>query len=214
MFKDTIALLWRKKYLFIIIAFTVAILPFAITKESVVLSRAIMTAIAIDYVDDEYVVVGEHFIFNFDPFGVMEREVIVGRGESIDKAIDDIGRNMGKTVSLTHTTIFILGEGLKDKDLADMLIPFAKMPHVRNDAQLFYTTSDIEKLVQASIDTGDARSGRIQQIATYNRKQDHMPAVNLEGFLKDSLRSNSVASIPVLELVDGVIQNDGKVMSF
>lgn len=189
--RSVLQLLWAKKFLILAIALLVAFLPMALTQEAVVLSKALLTSIGIEMDEDneQYVVWGEHMIFNFDPFGVPERELVSGRGKDLDEAFVEMGRNLGKTVSLSHCTIIILHESLQGENIAELLWDFFKDPHPVNSCILFYTESGVGDLMDASINRGDARSGRLQQIAEFNRRQRKMESANLEDFMKSSVRA-------------------------
>jgi len=207
-------LIWAKKFLLLILVLLVALLPMAMSRESVALSKTIFTAMGIDKVDGEYIVYGEAFIFNFDPFGVMEREIVIGKGDTIDDAMAEIGRNMGKTVSLSHCTVMILGKGLGDENFLDLLKPFVVTPQFSNSCVIFYTQDDVGEIMQLSLDTGDARSGRIHQIAEFNRRHEKFHATTLDKFFRSSLRGDKTASVAILSISDDIIQNEGIYATF
>jgi len=207
-------LIWQKKFLIIVLVLLVALLPIAMTRESVVLSKTLLTAIGIDKQGDEYTVYGEHFIFNFDPFGVMEREMVDGSGATVEDALADIGRKLGKRVSLTHCTVMILGKGLTEESLVPILKPFLLKPQLSNTCTLFYTESDVGSLLETSIEIGDARSGRLQVIAEFNRKQNDFKSTHIERFLRDSMGRRGIAKIAIIAEEDGEIINEGEYAVF
>ena len=193
-------LLWEKKIAIIVAVLLVVLLPIAMTKESIVLSKTIVTAVGIEKTHDgKYTVYTEVIIFNFDPFGVQEREIHQSTAQTIDEALIEIGVNRGKTISLSHCTIITLDHSLKDENLMELLDVFLQRNDLNNSAVLFWTTSGVEKLMEASIERGDARAGLLQQIAAFNRNRDGFTSTNLELFFKDMLR-NQKAKIPLVEV--------------
>ncbi|MCL2850836.1 MAG: hypothetical protein FWE01_00535 [Firmicutes bacterium] len=206
--------IWQKKFLLIILAMLVALLPMAVSKQSMALTRTILTAIAIDMEDDEIIVYGEHVLFNFDPFGIPERHIAVGRGTDITEALADIGVNMGRTVSFSHCTLIVIGSGLDDANLFDVLMPLYKQSQLNTAAALVYTEGDVEALIQTSIDTGDVRSAKLQQIAEFNLTHKDKYHTSLERFFKQTLRRNSVARMPIINDNDGELDNTGKTAKF
>ena len=212
--KNMLNLLWQKKFLILVLALLIALLPIAMTKEPVVLSRALLTSIGIEKDGDTYTIHAEHFIFNFDPFGVMEREIVSGEGKSVQEALTNLGTRLGKSTSLTHCTIIILGKGLESHNMLELLRPLLLKPQLDNDCMLFYTQSDIEPLMQTSIETGDARSGRIHVIAQFNQRQQMHSSVTLEKFFRQSLAGNQTVRMPRVNLQDDQIENDGTYATF
>jgi len=205
---------WDKKFLLILLAFMIIFLPVAMTREPVVLSKLLLTSIGIEKDESGYVVHGEIFIFNFDPFGVMERELVKGEGATVDEALTNMGHNLGQTPSLSHCSVIILGNGTQGEDILELLKPFATSSQINNSCALFYTTSDMEELMQTSIDTGDARSGRIHAISAFNKRQNKMTSTNLEQFFIGSMHGNKTIHISRLTVEDNRIINERTPVKF
>ena len=207
--------LWRKKFIIITLAILVAMLPHALTAEASVLSKTIVTAIGIDKVNGEYEIITESIIFNFDPFGVPERELDVAHAPTIEQALAEIGMNKGRKISFSHTTLILLGKGLADEDLTLLLHPFLVMPQLNNGAVLMWTQDPLEDTLQASIDTGDVRSAKLQQIAEFNKRKTHERiATSLEQFFRGSLGTEGVAKLNIIELEDKELINGDRVAMF
>ena len=207
---------WNKKFLLIIMVALVALLPMAMAKESIVLRKALFTSIGVDYIDNEYHVYGEIFKFGFDPFAEMERELYIGKGTSLQGALDDLERNLGKTPSFSHCSLFIIGKGLVDRDLLQLMKPFALKPQMSNSCIVLYSESDLGQLIQTSLDLGDPRAGRLQFIANFNKRTRGFVSTNMERFFKDSMRGDRTVKVAKVEESDGEIINDGsyKVLKF
>ncbi|MCL2755592.1 MAG: hypothetical protein FWE45_00890 [Firmicutes bacterium] len=203
--------IWAKKFLILFLVALIAVLPMAMTKQPLALSQTIVTALGIDKINGEYKVVCEHIIFNFDPFGVMERELVTATAPSIDDAFNEIGRSQGRTISFSHCTIIILGDGLREENFADLLKPFLLKSTLSNSAVLLYTDDDIEELMQASIEIGDVRSAKLQQIAEFNRQDNRFTSTSLERFFKDSLGRNRMSKITKVRIGENdTIENEGE----
>ena len=193
-------MIWQKKFLIIIIAVLIAMLPMAASKQSMALTRTILTAVGIDKVDGEIVVYGEHVLFNFDPFGIPERHIAMSTGTNIDEALTQIGTNMGRTISFSHCTLIVIGSGLAEVNLIELLQPLYDNHQLNTAAALVYTESNVESLIQTSIDSGDVRSAKLQQITEFNRTHNDKYHINLENFFKESMRTNGTAKMPIINL--------------
>jgi len=208
-------LIWQKKFVILTLVALVALLPMAITKQSLALSKTIVTAIGIDFDNGEYKIVCEHIIFNFDPFGVMERELVSATAPTIDEALKEISHNQGRTISFSHCTVILLGDGLQGKNLLNLLRPFLLNSDLNNSAALFWTEEDVHDLLEASIEIGDVRSAKLQQIAEFNRTNRNFKATTLERFFKDSLGRSGRAKITIMSKGDNnSLENTGEVIRF
>ena len=197
--------LLKKKFLVIALAFLVVFLPFAITAQSTTLSRTVTTAMAIDKDGDTYTVYLEHMMFTFDPLDGPERKLISASADSIEEALTKIGHNRGRTISLSHCSIIILGPGIQEDDFLEILLPFAHRVDLNNATAVFITNSDVEELMEASIENGDMRSALLQQIAAFNkeRKQNFKTL----GCIVKKLLRNEQVEIPTISLEDDEIKN-------
>ena len=206
-------LIWKKKFVIICLALLIVLLPMAATKQVYALSKSIITGVGIDYQNGEYLVFGERVIFNFDPFGVQEWELHSVKAPTIKEAVDLMGINQGSTVSFSHCSLIVVGPGLKDKNLIDVLGFFFDRVDLNNTAVLMYTEDDVEKLMNASIELGTPRRGHLQQLSEFNRKTKDKNT-SLENFFKSSLRPSKTAKMTLVTETDGEIQNQGKVAIF
>ena len=205
--------LWKKKFVIITLALLVAFLPMAMTKEATVLGKTIVTAIGIDKQNDEYAVFIESMIFNFDPFGVPERELTSATAPTIDAALEEIGMNMGRKISFSHCSIILLGSGLVDEDLVELLFPFLKKPQLSNGAVMMYTDDDVEEVMRISEETGDVRSAKLQQIAAFNKNRTNQRiATTLEEFFRNSKGRDGRARLSVIEIEDEALVNSDRVV--
>jgi len=196
-------MLWRKKFIIITLAVLLAFLPMAMTKEATVLGKTVITAIGLDKQNDEYIVWTESLIFNFDPFGVPERQITTAAASTIDEAFEEISLNMGRKLSFSHCSIILLGSGLEDVNLRELLWPFLLKPQLNNRAVLMWTDDDVGDVLQVSVDTGDVRSAKLQQIAAFNTKDRRRVATTLEELARsETVHLNVIA-----------IENDGLVNS-
>jgi len=209
---QAIKTLWRKKFVIITLAILIAFLPMAMTNEATVLSKTILTAIGIDKKDDEYIVTVENMIFNFDPFGVPEREHTTAVASTIDEALAEISTNKGRKISFSHCSLVLLGSGLADTNLVNLLMPFLIKPQFSNGAILMWTENDIEKVFETSEEIGDVRSGKLQQIATFNKRTDGRVATSLEEFIRNSKSRDGIARLNIIEESDGDIINSNRVI--
>jgi len=201
---------WRKKFVIIAIVALTILVPMAATRQSTVLSRSIVTAMAINYSAGEYTVYTEVLIFNFDPFGVPEREVHHASALTIEEALIEIGENRGRRVSLSHCSVIVLGQGFVDsgKNLQEVLMPLFMRPDLNNSAAIFYSVDDLEELLMASAEQGDARSAMLQQIAEFNQRNKSRTFMSLEKFIKQSLEKRDTIILPEITKSDGEIRNE------
>jgi len=207
-------LLWQKKFLLIFLAIVIALLPVAATKQPVVLSKALVTCFGIDYADGVYKVYGEKVIFNFDPFGILERKTLSDEGETVEKAMKAIERSFGRKISFTHCTLIILGKGLVENKPRDEILValeyFYERRELSNSAAVITSKSDMEKLLEVSDELGDVQSGLLQRLVEFNRKDSQKTFINLQKVFKQYKKGRAIR-IPIINVTDEQLENDGDI---
>jgi len=200
-------LLWQKKVFIIFLAFLVVLLPISMSKQAGMLEKTIVLSIGIDKVNNEYLVVVEANVNDFDPFGARSAQKLSAVGENIPTAIENLGRNRGQTISFSHTVLLVIGSGLAEENVISHFDYFVNKTELSNNTTLLFTRANMEEIMDVSIEAGDNRGGLLQQIAHFNQRNLALQPTSIERFYTDYLRMGSSGVIPIVGLEDGVIKN-------
>lgn len=203
-------LLWEKKALIAFLLVLVFLLPSAVARPAQMLSKTLMTTIGVDKVNGEYVVSGEMIVNKFDQSGKKSSEVIKSNGPSVGAAVNNLSATQGREVSLGHCTLLVLGSGLANEDITDVLKYFINKTELHNNCAIIYTNSDVEGLIKGSLREGDASGNLLQQISEYNQKNVFGKPTSLETFFKNHMRATSTNVIGVAELETDAVSNKSK----
>lgn len=207
-------LIWQKKIALAFVVLLVLTLPVAITRPAEMLSKSIITTVGIEKQGDTYVVTGEVVVNQFNEFGGKFIEIISGEGENLNQAFNAISRTRGRTVSLAHCSLIILGSGLEEENIAHLLTFLLHRTEINNSCSLLWTDTDMETLLTLSKESADNRTNHLQQIAEFNRRNQFGAPATLQNFYKDYLRLSKTSLIPTVTIEDELIHNPNEVAVF
>jgi len=192
--------LWKKKALIVFLAVLIVLFPAAAAKAPQMLEKTMLTSLGIDFVDDEVVIYGEMLVNQFDPFGGRQSEIVQASGINVAAAVDKLTAIQGRQVSLAHCAVIILGSGLEDQNIAELLRYFLNKTDLHNNVMLIYTNSDIEELMDIAIREDDVRGSLIQQITAFYQANIFGRPTSLESFHKDYMRHTSTSMLGIANL--------------
>ena len=110
-------ILWKKKVAIVLVILIAITLPVAITRPAQMLNKAVFTTIGIEKENDVYTITGEVIVNQFNEFGAKFIEITSGNGENINEAINKISQIRGRTMSLAHCSLIILGKGMEGENM-------------------------------------------------------------------------------------------------
>ena len=122
---DTIA---RKKAIIVFIAVLVALLPQSIARPAQMTSKVILTEIAIDRATD--------YTVSATAQNGKSPENLTATAPTLFGAINQIALDQQKQVSFAHCNQIVLGEGLADENIAELLHYFMFNTEIRNTAKM------------------------------------------------------------------------------
>ena len=206
--------LWKKKAIVAFLVILVVTLPVAIKKPAQMLGKTLFTTVGIDMVEGKYQVTGEVIVNMFNEFGAKFLEVVQDESDSINQALNKISKTRGRTVSLAHCSLIVLGSGLQEENIASVLTFLLHRTEVNNNSQLLFTDADMQELFTISKESADNRTNHLQQIATFNIKNQFGTQATLQNFYRDYLSKSKTSTIPVVTIQDEQIHNAGELAVF
>jgi hypothetical protein len=126
--------IWKKKALILFIAVLVLLLPQAVSRPAQVFSKALLTEITIDKLEDNYSLAGKAVILPDDE----KPKEISAVGKSLGEAINKMAEDTNREISFAHCTLIIIGEGLAEENLTDTLRYFLYKTELNNNCTLAY----------------------------------------------------------------------------
>ena len=202
------SLLWKKKFLIVFLIALIALLPQAAARPAQMLSKTLFTSIGIDKTDDEYEISGEMIVNDFSKKGETKSEVISETGANITEVMNKLSAAQGREISLAHCTLMVVGAGLNDENLGELLTYFFHKTEVNNNCAIVYTQSPVKDLLTASEEGGDKRRGLLQQILEFNQQNIIGKPTSLEKFFKDYMRTSKTGILTTATLEGDKISNE------
>ena len=112
---------FRYKTFYVILAIVIFLLPTTLYMPSQAQSRAIVTAIGIDRVDDEYEVTLAIITPKNSGQVAGGNMVDSGKGNSVSVAMQNLSINLGKVIGLQHCSFIIISDEVFSEDITGVL---------------------------------------------------------------------------------------------
>lgn len=195
-------ILWRKKVMVIFLAALIVLFPAASIKPAQMLSKTLFLSIGIDKDASGYEISGIVSVNTPSQTGATTTKPVSGRASSINAALKKIEANQGRTVSLAHCNLIVVGAGAANENLAAILHHFLRQYEMSNNTLIIYTESGVKELLDTSIanKTGSS-AGMLETIAA----QAH--TTTLDKFYKNYIRPSSSEIVNIVNLEKEEIDN-------
>jgi Ger(x)C family germination protein len=207
--------MWRKKVLIIFLIAFVFLFPSASVRPAQMLDKTVFVSIGIDKVDTQYIISGTIIVNDFSSTGDKSTKTISATANSVNACIQQIVANQGRKVSLAHCNLVLIGAGLKDENMTQILSYFIKKYEMSNNALLVFTSDDVKAIQESSIENPtNAPAGLLETVASHNQRKVFGRAVTLDAFYKDYLRKSSTSLMGTVQLQDETITNPRTAAAF
>lgn len=190
----------------------VIILPSALFREPDSSRRLIVTALAIDKVDDGIEVSALSFIPVSSTTYQENYKVFSAKGNSIAEAISKVGLYVGKTVALTHTAVVIINQNLADDGVIKNLDNLTRNNGISNKTALLCTEQSAKQLLQKLNELDSTSDLSVRDLVAFNTNNIYSKTSNIGSFYRGYFSPSKVSMIGYLKLAEeeGVLPNDSE----
>jgi len=203
-----IRILWRKKVLVVFLAALLILFPGASVRPAQALSKTIFLSVGVEKSAGGYTVIGAAMI------NAEETKLVSAEGAAVEEAFGQITSRQGRTVSLAHCNLIVLGASLSGENVANILEYFLEKFEVSNNALLVWTNGDVKGMLEASFKSKtDAPGGMLETIAAHNQLNVFKRPLTLDRFFKDYF-GGRVAFMSAISFETDEIYNTGQVAAF
>ena len=129
--REILTKIWNKKFFIVFVALMVFLLPQALSRPAQMSMKAVLTEITISKANDEYTIDAKMVTVNID-----EPKEVSGSGRTLAHAINDLSNVTQRNVSFAHCTQIIIGEGMEDENICDLLRYFVYRAEMNNNCAL------------------------------------------------------------------------------
>lgn len=168
-------------------------------------NRGVVTAIGLDFVDNEYEVSLLTFIPTANQTYKQKNSVISGKGKSVVDAISKASIAMGRDVGLAHAKTTVVSESMLAEDIAESLSLLAHIASLPENTVFVCTNTSAKEMLQNSQNLVDELGLQLEQVISYNANELYVTDTSLEAFYKgyySFLKSSLIGYIPLVDSED------------
>ena len=165
-------------------------------------NRGVVTAIGLDFVDNEYEVSLLTFIPTANQTYKQKNSVISGKGKSVVDAISKASIAMGRDVGLAHAKTTVVSESMLAEDVAESLSLLAHIASLPENTVFVCTNTSAKEMLQNSQNLVDELGLQLEQVISYNANELYVTDTSLEAFYKGYYSFLKSSLIGYITLVD------------
>ena len=203
--KSLIDYIKRFPMIVILIIILLFFTPLAVFSPGENRNRGVVTAIGLDFVDNEYEVSLLTFIPTANQTYKQKNSVISGKGKSVVDAISKASVAMGRDVGLAHAKTTVVSESMLAEDVAESLSLLAHIASLPENTVFVCTNTSAKEMLQNSQNLVDELGLQLEQIISYNANELYVTDTSLEAFYKgyySFLKSSLIGYIPLVDSED------------
>ncbi len=175
---------------------------------------SIVTAIAIDYENQKYLVTAQVAVPEAtDTNTENQKAQLSGKGNTVGEAIKDLGDLSGWFPKLAFCNLIILGNGLKDQNVVRILDYFAKTLRLQDSALVALADKNAKEILSLSTPLDNISSFAIQKILFKASGFDNDVArTDIKTFCAGYYSPNSSGFMPIIKVIsaDSGSGNEGE----
>lgn len=164
---------------------------------------AIVTAVAIDYKDDEYFVTLQIAVPEAtDSNTENQKALLSGTGSTVGGAIKDIGNLSGWFPKLSFCNLIVLGSSFENQNLIETLDYFAKTLRIQDSAVIVFAEKTAKEAIDTSSPLDNISSFAIQKILLKDAGLDRdVMLTDIRKFAVGYYSRNSTCTLPILKTI-------------
>lgn len=165
---------------------------------------AIITAIAIDFSEDEYEVSAQIAVPEATDTNSEDKKTLISsKGKTVGGALKDIGNISGWFPKLSFCNLIILGNSLADTNTIKVMDYFAKTLRVQDSATLIIAENTAKELLEKTSPLDNISSFALQKILLKNPGFDkNVATIDIKTFCSDYYSRNGSSMMPLVKVIE------------
>lgn len=178
---------FKKIAKYLVILFSILLIPQALNIQSELSMRTIISAIAVDLNKDEFVVTAQVVKpSSTAEGGGTELDFLSASGKTIADAVDAVSVALGRTSGLAHIGTIIIGEEVIKKDkLMPALDYFLREKGIQNSAMLLVSEDEAKKTLENTKKLQLSSAVGLPKVFLYKQNNSNGIMMQLQHFLND-----------------------------
>lgn len=191
----------KNKIFYVFVFLIVILFPGTLYKTAQSESRAILTAVAIDKIEDELEITSTVLTAGGGTKYADNLQIVSAKGENISSCFEKISSNLGKTIGLAHAELIVLGDEIIKDNAYKYLNYFISTNNLTTNAVIVNSKVAKDVLIVDKENPVLANT-TAKQIVQYDSQYHQSVQTNLDRFFLDYFSTSGLTMLPRLEVVE------------
>lgn len=201
--KELLKKVLKNKTLAIFLIFFAITFPTAIYQKAEFEKRAILTSIGIDKTGDTYEFSGL-MVVEENPMKISSNvKLVSSTGVNIAEAVYKLSLSLGKEIGLAHCDSVVVGEGLKDENIIEVLDYFIRSNNLIKNTNLIATPGTAKELLQVNTENSDENGITFAKLVGTGSESLAVVEMNIEEFYSRYFSKSKMAWVTIIGLEEG-----------
>ncbi len=201
--KELLKKVLKNKTLAIFLIFFAIAFPTAIYQKAEFEKRAILTSIGIDKTGDTYEFSGL-MVVEENPMKISSNvKLVSSTGVNIAEAVYKLSLSLGKEIGLAHCDSVVVGEGLKDENIIEVLDYFIRSNNLIKNTNLIATPGTAKELLQVNTENSDENGITFAKLVSTGSESLAVVEMNIEEFYSRYFSKSKMAWVTIVGLEEG-----------
>lgn len=200
------------KYAFVFLLVAVAFWIINGYVKSELADRAVVLGLGIDYQKEEFEVTAEIISpgQSTEDGSQVQSKLLVGRGETVPLAIQDIYQTSGKNPSLGQTGFILLGEGMKQHDLRQVLSYFVFSDAFKDGVTVAMCEGTARKIFETTSPLDNMISYALQSIIQQSGQKTNSISNFLQNFIEKQMLPSETSFLSEVKFIKDLVPESDK----
>ncbi len=145
-------------------------------------NRAVVTAVGIDKIDDQFEVSFLTFIPTANQTYKETNSVISGKGNSVGEAVYEAELTLGRTIGLSHARTTVIGEKLLAEDITQCVDYLSRISALPENSVLISTNDTAKEFLITAQSLAPNIGLKLEQLVHYNAENVYVTDTTIESF--------------------------------
>ncbi|MBE5745779.1 MAG: hypothetical protein E7359_00620 [Clostridiales bacterium] len=187
-------------YPIIFVFILLLLLPSTIGKPALTNTRAIITGMSIDKIENEYSIALQLITPQSNISNNEDLEIVDDKGETIFECFNNLSIKLGKVVGLEHANIIILSDSLQNEDIMNLFDYLYRNTKITLSTILIQTDKSAQSLLEASAELNNNSSSSLQNNLGFSNKIiESSKATTLGDFYNDYFSFSKISTLPFIK---------------
>ena len=187
----------------VLIFILIFLTPMAIFSPGENKNRAVVTAVGIDKIGQEYEISFLTFIPTANQTYKETNSVISGKGNSVAEAVYEAQLSLGREIGLSHAKTTVVNESLFEEDVTTCLDYLSRIASLSENTIFICTNASAKDFLKASQSLDDEVGLKLEQLINYNATNIYVSDTSLDAFYKGYFGPEKASIVGYLSLESG-----------